>query len=145
MTTRVFKDSNRTTPIPFENMTLVVTKKDSGGTRLRLVQHGVRNKCPKMVTDFFLDASETAELAELVQGRRSGRVFQKDMIGGEETITLDYVVDEDGTIFANMDGLVSSTESYVAKYHNDPSLDANTVVYLLSFIKQRIENDQSVL
>ena len=145
MTTKVFKDSNRTTAIPFENMTLVVTKKDSGGTRLRLVQHGVRNKFPKMVTDFFLDASETAELAELVQGRRSGRAFQKELIGGEATVALDYIVDEDGTIFVSMDGLVSSTEGYVAKYHDDPSLDANTMVYLLSFIKQSIENDQSVL
>ena len=145
MTTRVFKDSNRTTPIPFENMTLVVTKKDSGGTRLRLVQHGVRNKFPKMVTDFFLDADETAELTDLLQVRRNGRAFQKELIGGEDTVALDYVVDEDGTIFVNMDGLVSSTESYVAKYRNDPSLDANTMVYLLSFIKQSIENDQSVL
>ena len=67
MTTKVFKDSNRTTPIPFENMTLVVTKKDSGGTRLRLVQHGVRNKFPRMVTDFFLDAAESAELSELLE------------------------------------------------------------------------------
>ena len=145
MTTKVFKDSNRTTAIPFENMTLVVTKKDSGGTRLRLVQHGVRNKFPKMVTDFFLDADETAELTGLLQVRRNGRAFQKELIGGEATITLDYVVDEDGAIFVSMDGLVSSMEGYVAKYRNDPSLDANTMVYLLSFIKQSIENEQSAL
>ena len=110
MTTKVFKDSNRTTAIPFENMTLVVTKKDSGGARLRLVQHGVRNKFPKMVTDFFLDADETAELTDLLQVRRNGRAFQKDLIGGEATVALDYIVDEDGTSFVSMDGLVSSTE-----------------------------------
>ena len=145
MTTKVFKDSNRTTAIPFENMTLVVTKKDSGGTRLRLVQHGVRNKFPKMVTDFFLDASETEELTDLLRGREARRAFQKDLIGGEDTVALSYIVDEDGAIFVNMDGLVSSMEGYVAKYRNDAHLDANTMVFLLSFIKQRIENDQSVL
>ena len=68
MTTKVFKDSNRTTAFPFENMTLIVTKKDNGGTRLRLVQHGVRNKVPQMVTNFFLDAAESAELSELLEG-----------------------------------------------------------------------------
>ena len=65
MTTKVFKDSNRTTAFPFENMTLIVTKKDNGGARLRLIQHGIRNQLPRSVTDIYLDASESAELTEL--------------------------------------------------------------------------------
>lgn len=145
MTTKVFKDSNRTTAFPFEKMTLVVTKKDSGGVRLRLIQHGITNELPGAKTDFFLDASETAELTDLLRGSRAGRAFQKDLIYGEETIALDYAIDEDGAIFVSMDGLVSSMEGYVAKYRNDAHLDANTMVYLLSFIKHRIENDQHVL
>ena len=67
MTTKVFRDSNRTTHIPFENMTLVATKKANGGVRLRLIQHGIRNAVPQTVTNFFLDADETAQLAELVK------------------------------------------------------------------------------
>ena len=64
--TVVFKDSNRTTAYPFEKMTLVVTKKDSGGVRLRLIQHGFTKELPGSKTDFFLDADEAVELFNLI-------------------------------------------------------------------------------
>ena len=67
--TKVFKDSNRTTRLPFENMTLVVTRKDNGGARLRLIQSGKtpsKGRWPSMKTDFFLDAAEVTDLLELL-------------------------------------------------------------------------------
>ena len=69
MTTKVFKDSNRTTRLPFEKMTLVVTRKDNGGARLRLIQSGKtpsKGRWPSMKTDFFLDAAEVSDLLELL-------------------------------------------------------------------------------
>ena len=68
MTTKVFKGFNRTTNLSFENMALVVTKRPNGGSHLRLVQHGVRGAVPQVVTDFFLDAGETARLSDLIGG-----------------------------------------------------------------------------
>lgn len=66
MTTKVYRDQNRTTNIPNEPMSLIVTKRANGGLRFKLVRHGTK-LCPfKSYTQFFLDSDEASDLANLL-------------------------------------------------------------------------------
>lgn len=51
-TTKVYRDQNRTTNIPNEPMSLIVTKRANGGLRLKLVQHGTKSFPFKSYTQF---------------------------------------------------------------------------------------------
>ena len=66
MTTKVYRDQNRTTNIPNEPMSLIVTKRANGGLRLKLIQHGTEDIPLKLYTQFFLDSDEASDLANLL-------------------------------------------------------------------------------
>ena len=66
MTTKVYRDQNRTTNIPNEPMSLIVTKRANGGLRLKLIQHGTKGFPFKYYTQFFLDSDEASDLASLL-------------------------------------------------------------------------------
>lgn len=65
-TTKVYRDQNRTTHIPNEPMSLIVTKRANGGLRLKLVQHGTKDFPFRSHTQFFLDNDEASDLANLL-------------------------------------------------------------------------------
>ena len=66
MTTKVYRDQNRTTAIPNEPMSLIVTKRANGGLRLKLIQHGTKRFPYTSYTQFFLDSDEASDLANLL-------------------------------------------------------------------------------
>ena len=66
MNTKVYRDQNRTTNIPHEPMSLIVTKRANGGLRLKLIQHGTKGFPFKSYTQFFLDSDEASDLANLL-------------------------------------------------------------------------------
>lgn len=69
MTTKVFKDSNRTTRLPFENMTLVVTRKDNGWCTLAIDpkrKDPFQGALAEHEDGLFLDAAEVSDLLELL-------------------------------------------------------------------------------
>ena len=65
--------------------------------------------------------------------------------GSSQLFNIDYLLGEDGTILVSIDDLISIMADYIEIYRDSPDLDADTMVLLLSYIKQDIENDQSVL
>ena len=65
-TNKVYRDQNRTTNIPHEPMSLIVTKRANGGLRLKLVMHGTKDFPFKSYTQFFLDSDEASDLANLL-------------------------------------------------------------------------------
>lgn len=58
---------------------------------------------------------------------------------------IDYLLGEDGTILVGIDDLISIMADYIEIYRDSPDLDAATMLLLLSYIKQGIEDDSSVL
>ena len=65
-TSKVYRDQNRTTNIPYEPMSLIVTKRANGGLRLKLVMHGTKDFPFKSYTQFFLDSDEASDLVSLL-------------------------------------------------------------------------------
>ena len=65
-TNKVYRDQNRTTNIPHEPMSLIVTKRANGGLRLKLVMHGTKDFPFKSYTQFFLDSDEASDLVSLL-------------------------------------------------------------------------------
>ena len=65
--------------------------------------------------------------------------------GSSQLFNIDYLLGEDGTILVSIDDLTSIMADYIEIYRDCPDLDANTMVHLLSYIKQGIEDDSSVL
>ena len=65
--------------------------------------------------------------------------------GSSQLFNIDYLLGEDGTILVSIDDLISIMADYIEIYRDSPDLDAGTMVNLLSFIKQGIEDDSSVL
>ena len=65
-TNKVYRDQNRTTNIPHEPMSLIVTKRANGGLRLKLVMHGTKDFPFKSHTQFFLDSDEASDLTSFL-------------------------------------------------------------------------------
>ena len=66
MTSKVYRDQNRTTNIPNEPMSMIVTKRANGGLRLKLVLHGTKDFPFKSYTQFFLDSDEASDLVNFL-------------------------------------------------------------------------------
>ena len=72
----------------------------------------------------------------------SSQLFNK---GSSQLFNMDYLLGEDGTILVSIDDLIAIMADYIEIYRDSPDLDAGTMVHLLSFIKQSVEDDSSVL
>ena len=65
--------------------------------------------------------------------------------GSSQLFNVDYLLGEDGAILVSIDDLISIMADYIEIYRDSPDLDAGTMLLLLSYVKQGIEDDSSVL